>query len=321
MRSCQKKYYWNYIEGLRPVRKTASLSLGSVIHEAFDWFYKGASSFEVLKSIHTTMDIQIDKAPLEDVEDLMIARYILTGMWNSFPFKITTFTDFKKIEPEMEFKVKVPRMRGVLFVGKVDGLVTDNNGLMWIRELKTTSQPFSQFELRCRQSSQGTGYIWALRQLGYPVQGVVYDYIKKPLLRKGVNETVDDYGKRIVLDYASRPDVYYKRHPSYRTDEEIAMFEKDLRQVAYDIRQKGRENSWHRNTDQCWNYNSECPYLKICFKEKPDPLTLQIYFENKPTLNKGVADGRTSGSTGGGGNRGGVTGGEIDFTNGSRENL
>lgn len=288
-RSCQMKYNWNYIQGLKPIRKSNVLSLGSILHKAFELYYEGDPA--ALKHIQQTIDDLISIAPPEDVEDLRIMQYTLVGMWQYHPFKLS---DFQSIEPEIEFKIKVPGTRGIVFVGKIDGLVTDLNGRKWVRELKTTSQAFSQFEVRCRQSSQGSGYIWAMRQLGIPVEGVLYDYIKKPLLRKGVNESADMYGQRIMYDYGNRPDVYYKRHPSYRSNDELHMFEQDLRQVAFDIRKRTHDGKWHRNTDQCWNYNSECPYLKICFKNPPDPMTLQVYFDKKVTVNKGGTNGNVS---------------------------
>ncbi len=294
MRSCQKKYYWNYIEGLKPIRKTNALSMGGIIHKAFEIYYNG-DSFAAFKYIQETTDELIATVPPEEVEDLRIMKYTLTGIWNYHPFKTS---DFKEIFPEMEFRVRVPGTRGIVYVGKIDGLVVDLNGRLWIRELKTTSQPFSQFEVRCRQSAQGTGYMWALKQMGKSIEGILYDYVKKPLLRKGVNETMDGYGQRIMHDYGNRPDVYYKRHPSYRSDLELDLFEEDLRQVALDIRKRTHDQRWHRNTDQCWNYNSECPYLKICFK-KPDPMTLQVYFDKNPTVNKGGSNaGRDTGSGG-----------------------
>lgn len=287
MRSCQKKYEWTYIHGLKPIKKSSALSLGGVIHEVFDLYYKGGSKVDGHKHIDKVMDEQISNSAPEESEDLWIIKYILSGMWLSYPFRADIFS---KIESEIEFKVRVPGTRGILFVGKVDGIVTDPYGKMWVRELKTTSTSFSQFEVRSRRASQGTGYIWAMRKLGYPVEGIVYDYVKKPLLRKGVNENVSTYGARIINDYATRPDMYYKRHYSYRTTEDLDLFEEDLRRVAYDIRRSAKAGSFHRNPEQCYNYNTECPYLKICFQRVPDPLTLQLYFNQQSTVSKGGKD-------------------------------
>ena len=281
-KSCQMKYKWNYVDGLKPLRKSNVFSMGTILHKAFEIYYNNISDpFKYIDD--TTKDLVANALLQDDVEDYTTMRYTLLGMWTYSPFKVT---DFKKVEPEMEFRVKVPGTRGIVFVGKIDGLVTDLNGRLWVRELKTTSQAFAQFELRSRQSAQGTGYLWAMRRMGIPVEGILYDYVKKPLLRKGVNENMDQYGQRIMYDYGNRPDVYYKRHPSYRSDYELDLFEQDLRSASLDIRKRTHDGKWHRNSDQCWNYNSECPYLKICFRQ-PDPLTISVYYNIKPTINKG----------------------------------
>ena len=292
MRSCQKKYHWTYIAGLKPIRKTTSLSLGTVLHSAFDMYYKGFQATEVYKYIIDTMDEQLSKVSPEETEDVTIAKYILIGMWNNYPFNLD---GFKKIEAEKEFRVNVPGISDVVFVGKVDGLVTDHQNKLWVRELKSTSQTFEQFEVRARRAQQASGYIWAMRKLGYPVEGIIYDYVKKPLLRKGKAEDMHQYGYRILTDYSTRRDMYYKRHYVYRTQEELDMFEDDLRSCATDILARSQDGCWHRNSDQCWNYNTECPYLKICYQKIPDPLTVQLYFETKQTPNKGGVDvGRTN---------------------------
>ncbi len=281
------KYKWYYIDGLKPVKKSSSLSLGTILHQAFEMFYNRFTILDVVKYISDTMNEEIAKASPTEIEDLTITKYTLVGMWLHCPFKLDGFT---KIESEKEFRVRVPGTRGIVYVGKIDGLVTDIKGKIWIRELKSTSLAFQMFEAKTRQSSQTTGYVWAMRQIGIPVVGIIYDYIKKPLLRKSVKEDMHQFGKRIIQDYKDRPDIYYKRHPSYRTTQDLALFEKDIRNVALDIRKKSKNNDWARNTDACWNYNQQCQYYPICFQDKPDALTLQLLYEQKNTTNKGAVN-------------------------------
>jgi hypothetical protein len=109
----------------------------------------------------------------------------------------------------------------------------------------------------------------------------MYEYIRKPILRKGANENAEAFGRRIMADYASRPKYYYNRHLSYRNSIELKLFEEDLILLGNDIIDKCQYGKFYRNVDACWNYNSPCPYSNICFAEKPDPLTLQLYYERK----------------------------------------
>jgi len=84
------------------------------------------------------------------------------------------------MQPEVDFNVSMGW--GVRLVGRVDGLIKKNNKY-WIREAKTTGLSIRQFEGRMQTSYQATGYMWAVQKaLGMPIQGLMYDCLKKPLL-------------------------------------------------------------------------------------------------------------------------------------------
>ena len=276
-RSCPKKYYWNYIRGLRPYKKSTALSLGSIVHSAFDMYYSGFSDVEVLQFIGKTADEEIANATPDNEEALVVMKYTAIGIWKSYPKDLSTFDEIK---PELE--LRIPVIPGVECVLKIDGLIKENNGLLWIRELKTTGLSFGQFEQRCKVSPQCSLYTWAVRKAGHQVEGVIYDFIKKPLLRKNMKENRDGFGKRIMKSYEDKPDMYYKRHYSYRSDEELDLFEEDIIETAKDMLHRFKTNSWYRNPDACWNFNSACQYMPICFSKKPDELTMNVYYEKKP---------------------------------------
>ena len=111
----------------------------------------------------------------------------------------------------------------------------------------------------------------------------MYDYIKKPLLRKGAHEDMDGFGKRIMQDYVDRPDMYYSRHFVYRNEYQLQRFVQDVADVAAEIRRRTRTCEWRRNHEACFNFNSECPYAKICHCEQPDKITLEMYFKRRET--------------------------------------
>lgn len=272
-RSCWKKFYWRYQEKLTPIKQAPALTLGKAIHEAFDLYYKGKSSSDVLVHIKKSFDNEIQNASPEESEHLVIAKFTALGMFAHYPYLSTS--QFDKIESEKEFKVKL--MRGVWFVGRVDGLVK-KDGKWWLRELKTTSQTQRQFNQRVSTSSQGTAYVWAMKKLGYDIKGIMYDFIKKPLLRKRVCEDQFEFGSRILSDYKKKPDFYYGQIFSYRSQHEIDLWEQDAESVARDMIGRRRSRRYYRNTNSCYSYNFECPYKKICFEATPDNLMLQLYF-------------------------------------------
>jgi len=138
-----------------------------------------------------------------------------------------------------------------------------------------------QFEGRMQTSAQGSGYVYALRSKGYPVEGIMVDYLKRSLLRKRKEETVYEYGQRIYLDYHDKPRYYFGRIYTYRNPVHLLNYEQDMIELVQDIEDRLKSNKWYRNYDNCWNYNAECPFKKICYTDKPDKLTLELYFERK----------------------------------------
>jgi hypothetical protein len=275
-RGCPKKFYWHYVEGLVPVTRTPALSLGGILHEGFDLFYKGASDGEVYKHILEKFTEEVNKEEVADQEELILSKYTALGMWLNYPYK--NLKEYDSIISEEEFNV--PLGEGLNFIGKVDGRVFQNNR-WWIRELKTTGLSLRQFEGRAHVSGQATGYVYGLTKKGYDIKGVMYEYIRKPILRKNVKENVEGFGHRIMADYKNRPNHYYNRCLSYRTPQDLSNFENDTLLLCHDIQEKITNGNFYRNVDQCWNFNSECPYSKICFAEKPDPLTLELYYTRK----------------------------------------
>jgi len=269
------KYYWRYLRGLTPYKRSSALSLGSIVHSAFDMYYNGASSDEVTKFVATTANEEIAKAP-DMAEDLLVMKYTALGMWTQYPKNLSMF---EEIKPELELKIDF--MPGVTLVLKLDGLVKVN-GKFWIRELKTTGLSFSQFEKRCETSPQCSLYTYAVKKTGVDVQGVIYDFVKKPLLRRHINEDKESFGRRILNNYKDRTDYYYKRHYAYRSQERLDLFEKDLKTTALQIIDCCKKSRWYRNPDACWNFNSPCEYLPICFQKVPDQLTIDLFFQQKP---------------------------------------
>ena len=273
-RSCWKKYDWRYNHKLTPIKKTTALTLGSAVHNAFDMYYNGFSVTDVIQALIDSFDIDIANVGLQEQEDLVIARYTAVGMFAHFPFK--DLGQFEEIQSEKKFSVRLGNLRGVRFEGRTDGVVK-KDGKWWVRELKTTGLNQRQFNSRISTSNQSTAYMYAMRKLGYPVVGTLYDYIKKPLLRKRVNEDMHDFSRRIMADYQLKPEMYYGQTYSWRNQTEMDIWEEDMISLVRDVRWR---KAYPRNTDACYIFNSECPYKKICFEKEPDPLMVKLYFRH-----------------------------------------
>jgi len=253
------------------------------MHEAFYKYYTGTTNQEVIQFIIDEYKKLSATVSLQDQESIDIQKYTALGMWEFYPHK--RLDEFEECFPEMEFEVTVGKLRGVRLVGRFDGLVK-KDGKWWIREVKTTGLGMSQLMGRMQTSNQATTYVYGARKLGIDVQGVMFDCIRRPLLRKRQSERCIDFGKRIITVYKDDEKVLgdrklYKRHFEYRNPTQLKHFEEDTMSVAKDIRRRNRENDWNRNLDQCWNYNALCPYSRICHMETPDKLTLDLFYKTR----------------------------------------
>jgi RNase H-fold protein (predicted Holliday junction resolvase) len=231
----------------------------------------------------STYNSKINDCPIDDQEDLLIDKYICLGMWMFYPYKKYLF---EKMTAEQRFKIRFENLHSVVFTGRVDAVVLDK-GKYWIREIKTSGLSPRQFEGRMNASSQVTAYVYAMRKQNIPVQGVIFDVLRKPYIRKRVSETADSFAERNFDCYTQdaklpeRERKLYSRHYIYRSDKELEQFVEDMKMHIKQIRWHWNNNCWDRNQDQCWNFNTLCPYHRICFMDPIDKFTLQFYYKQK----------------------------------------
>jgi CRISPR/Cas system-associated exonuclease Cas4 (RecB family) len=301
-RTCQKKYYFHYVLGLTPRKANAGFILGGTIHTAFDKYYKGEDFKAIVNFIDATYKTAMTTLPPEEQEQCYLDSKTALGMFLNFPFKQLTFD---KIESEREFKL--PLMKDVLFVGRVDGKVTDK-GHKWIREVKTTGEVKSAFENKSRVSSQATGYVWGISQVDNEhIVGVLYDGLRKPRLIKKVTEDMYEFGQRIYLDYCDekKKESYFYRYPTYRTPTDVELWLEDTKSTVKSIQRSWKKMDFPRNTGGCFVFNKECEYMRVCGDRCPDPMVVDLLYEKKEKVNgntstegddAGEVSGRVSGN-------------------------
>ena len=245
------------------------------MHEAFDLYYKGTSKTDVLVYIMKAFSDELQTCSAQDAENMEIAKWTAVGMWTYYPHQLS---EFEAIDSEIEFNVPLGRMHGIRLVGRIDKRFKDK-GAWWLGEFKTTSNP-TLFVKSLDTARQATTYTYAAIRSGIDVQGVLYDLIRKPALRRRNEETAEDFGKRIVADYASRPEEYYSRHYAYRNPEQLKQFVEDSSSIVREMRRRSKKMDFCRNVDACMDYNRECDFKKICFKGMHEP-TMSMCFKRK----------------------------------------
>lgn len=275
-RTCNRRYKLAYHEGIRPARESDPLRTGGNVHIGLDARAQGASvddavaagiaAYAVLPSWVTTPEHLEEWAVERATVSSLLAGYF--WRWGDDGYQI--------IATEQEFELPIlnpatgKSSRRYTFAGKMDKIVKLPDGRVALMEHKTTSESIeadSDYWKRLRLDQQISGYYHAARRLGYDVQTVIYDVIRKPSIRpklvNKVRETAEQYGERLLADIGERPDFYYARREIPRLQNDLDQFAAELWAMTQIVGHSERYKMWPRNTAACV-HPYRCQYLDVC---------------------------------------------------------
>jgi hypothetical protein len=207
--------------------------------------------------------------------------------WVDSPLEtIATEAEFKA---ELRNPASCSASRTWMLAGKIDAIVRDERGNVWIMEHKTTSEDISlgsTYWARLQLDSQVSTYFVGARALGFDPIGCIYDVLAKPGLRpkmatpeelrrykkngllyanqRDTDETPEDYAGRLQDAIAFDPDRYYARGEVVRLEAEEQDAAHDMWATGKMIRQSQTSNRWPRNPDACQRYGRTCAYWGLC---------------------------------------------------------
>jgi hypothetical protein len=168
-RFCRMSHYYNYVLGIIPKAKAKPLKLGSITHKSIETWAKTGEWSNILSSVEKEY-----KGMFEEEREL----------YGDLPSTITRLMDgyLKKYAKERrdyqlveESLGPVPLTKRTQFKMRIDRLTTTQAGLT-LCETKTAKRlPDESMRLWDLQTIL---YVWALRELGYPVKAVLWDYVR-----------------------------------------------------------------------------------------------------------------------------------------------
>ena len=168
--------------------------------------------------------------------------------------------------------------------GKRDGEFikrTKRRERLWLFETKNFSQISSRLEDTLPIDTQVGTYITRLEaQKATTVAGVEYNIIRRPGLRRKVNESLREYCDRIEEDVTKRPDHYFSRYPIELTVEEKKFHAASIMHKVREFYAWWRESS-HAEMDLGYNCAScdgkygACQYLDACVSGDETGLTVR----------------------------------------------
>ena len=299
--SCRRKYWFSYVENLKPITREAPLSFGSSLHSALELMFKNGNGKatckeELYKAIvdSYTPDELLASGCEPDVALLAALAFDKSVGWRSS-------WEFLNVEPSFE----VSTGHGKKLVGRYDGIIRVN-GSLYVLEHKTVSGAVTERRLNHLLWDMQAGlYIMSAWEQDIPVVGVMYNFIPKPTIdmqlatppdkrkytkegklyanQRELDETRDEYLARVEQWYAEHSGGdYFRQHIVTRNRQQVDGLLRNVNQIAKDIRTCEKTNSFYMNPSACQMLS--CPFVSVCLEDSPE--AREANFNKKETAER-----------------------------------
>jgi RecB family exonuclease len=292
-RNCPRKYKNRYLDNLRPRERVEALSFGSVIHTAIELWYRSTDTDSRLHDVLASIDEAYENRNTDPHQ--MAQWHLATAMIRGYAHRYAT-EEFEVVEVEKEFvgEIRNPdtgrQSQTFRIAGKVDGIVRCHDGL-YLLEHKTASNVDASYLDKLWTDTQIALYCYYLRELGYPIIGVIYNVLLKSRLKQGKGETQEEYeirkaelaaknksGKSTakrqlpetddefqarLVEWYSRPEAFHREF-IYLSEDRLAMLQDEVWEITQQYLDARRRGKWLLNTSNCFSYQRPCEYLAYC---------------------------------------------------------
>lgn len=175
---CPGKFVLRHGLGLTTSVSSPHLNAGGALARGLEvarrTYFGGSGSEEEamtrgVEAIFAAWDVKALEAKNKTLDRVVEAYY---GYWAEYGLDTDVFKPYQTpTGPAVEFSFSVP-LGGLQYAGRFD-MLADRNGEIFIVDEKTSGQLGGNWASQWDIDGQITGYVWALRELGYPVAGAV----------------------------------------------------------------------------------------------------------------------------------------------------
>ena len=218
---CPREHFYRYELGIRPAGDTAPLRMGSIIHEAIDFYARGVSVEAIIEGVAKKYDERVAELEGADIDTLVAVDVervtVIELVWAYFQVwkydyttgEVPNLTPVECIASERAFKLPILNpvtnkpTASFIEAGKMDGIVRLADGRVALKETKTTGDSIddsSDYWRKLRLDHQISMYVDAGNRLGFGIETILYDVIRKPSIEPKQVPLVDDDGIKIVRD-------------------------------------------------------------------------------------------------------------------------
>lgn len=204
LRECPQKYYLKYVMGIRPMEKSESIRVGSLVHHALDLMAKNPEKpiEEIIvetkafagKEQERRIEAMRDATEAEKkdqiaqfiTESILIQEILTVYHWRWSLHEVKVVESEKAFESQIYNPDTNKPSRTFQIAGKIDRIVTMPSGDFALMETKTTRESLdvnSDYWKRLPLDVQISLYYLASQSLGYPVTSILYDVIRVPTIK------------------------------------------------------------------------------------------------------------------------------------------
>lgn len=204
-KTCRRKHYYAYDLGMRPIHDARALRMGSAFDDGVSTLGRGESTDAACEAVNS----HYAKIPDHfDPFDWLMERETILRLVCAYAWRWST-SGIVNVGTQTAFQIPLvnPATGAATpifdLAGKIDGIVRLEDGRLAVKETKTCSEdisPHSEYWRRLRMDHQISLYIHAARQMGYTVDTVLYDVVRKPSIAPTDVPELDSAGLKIVVD-------------------------------------------------------------------------------------------------------------------------
>lgn len=292
-RNCPRKYKHRYVDQLQPREKPENLSFGSVIHGALERWYLLASDPNRLWTVLDYVDGQFPErnADAQQKSRWHRARAMIIGYAQRYPAEGFEIIDIERVfQGEIRNPATGRLSQTFVMAGKADGIVR-LDGELHLLEHKTAGTIDGNYLDRLWTDTQIALYCYYLRQVGYPIVGVLYNVLLKTRIQQHQGETQEEYeARRAALaaknksgrstaqrqfpetdeefqarlaQWYAKPEAFH-RERIYLSEDRLAMLQDEVWEITQQYLDARRRGKWLLNTSNCFAYQRPCAYLPYC---------------------------------------------------------
>lgn len=235
---CRKKWWFEYVELLKPKVESTKLVRGKFIHKTIELINRtGYVNVKDIVSHETSNEIKI----------------ILNNVVKHYQVFLIE-KNWKLLEIEKVFKVKIPGLYKTYLCGKIDAVVCSNK-FNWIVEYKSKSSMSSGEMFELNLNKQLVLYSWAVEnECKIPITGCLWVVIFVPDNRIAESGIQNWYNRHTTTSIIKVYEILY-----CKTDKENVLL--DTKSIIRDM----RTNKIYRNpTRDCEWY---CAYKSLCIED------------------------------------------------------